>query len=160
MGKIFSKIEKVMTDFSILEKIFLKIENLMCVFRAYINRSQSIKPVACPCQFGFCAQFHGYIHHYRVVQWSPMTSVHTFHSSNYIPQLGLIQQSWECFPTHFACLKHLRCVMIINRTPWTKEVSWCSWLSRQSNTLKVSGSNPGDAIVQFNMHCFWLQNCV
>ncbi|CAN0924076.1 hypothetical protein LINGRAHAP2_LOCUS33941, partial [Linum grandiflorum] len=21
-------------------------------------------------------------------------------------------------------------------------VSWCSWLSRQSNTLKVSGSNP------------------
>ena len=27
----------------------------------------------------------------------------------------------------------------------TKVVSWCSWLSRQSNTLKVSGSNPGDA---------------
>ena len=26
------------------------------------------------------------------------------------------------------------------------KVSWCSWLSRQSNTLKVSGSNPGDAI--------------
>jgi hypothetical protein len=26
-------------------------------------------------------------------------------------------------------------------------VSWCSWLSRQSNTLKVSGSNPGDAIL-------------
>jgi hypothetical protein len=25
------------------------------------------------------------------------------------------------------------------------KVSWCSWLSRQSNTLKVSGSNPGDA---------------
>ena len=25
-------------------------------------------------------------------------------------------------------------------------VSWCSWLSRQSNTLKVSGSSPGDAI--------------
>ncbi|KAJ7944874.1 hypothetical protein O6P43_034204, partial [Quillaja saponaria] len=24
--------------------------------------------------------------------------------------------------------------------------SWCSWLSRQSNTLKVSGSSPGDAI--------------
>ncbi|CAN1199463.1 Sugar transporter ERD6-like 5, partial [Linum perenne] len=24
--------------------------------------------------------------------------------------------------------------------------SWCSWLSRQSNTLKVSGSNPGEAI--------------
>ncbi|KAA0033920.1 hypothetical protein E6C27_scaffold43059G001110 [Cucumis melo var. makuwa] len=24
-------------------------------------------------------------------------------------------------------------------------VSWCSWLSRQSNTLKVSGSSPGDA---------------
>ena len=24
-------------------------------------------------------------------------------------------------------------------------VSWCSWLSRQSNTLKVSGSNPGEA---------------
>ena len=28
-------------------------------------------------------------------------------------------------------------------------VSWCSWLSRQSNTLKVSGSNPGDAIFPF-----------
>ena len=28
-------------------------------------------------------------------------------------------------------------------------VSWCSWLSRQSNTLKVSGSSPGDAIVFF-----------
>ena len=28
-------------------------------------------------------------------------------------------------------------------------VSWCSWLSRQSNTLKVSGSNPGDAIRYF-----------
>ena len=28
-------------------------------------------------------------------------------------------------------------------------VSWCSWLSRQSNTLKVSGSNPGDAIFFF-----------
>ena len=28
-------------------------------------------------------------------------------------------------------------------------VSWCSWLSRQSNTLKVSGSNPGDAIFVF-----------
>lgn len=25
------------------------------------------------------------------------------------------------------------------------KVSWCSWLSRQSNTLKVSGSSPGDA---------------
>ena len=24
-------------------------------------------------------------------------------------------------------------------------MSWCSWLSRQSNTLKVSGSSPGDA---------------
>ena len=28
-------------------------------------------------------------------------------------------------------------------------VSWCSWLSRQSNTLKVSGSNPGDATFPF-----------
>jgi hypothetical protein len=27
----------------------------------------------------------------------------------------------------------------------TIKVSWCSWLSRQSNTLKVSGSNPGEA---------------
>jgi hypothetical protein len=25
-------------------------------------------------------------------------------------------------------------------------VSWCSWLSRQSNTLKVSGSSPGEII--------------
>jgi hypothetical protein len=28
-------------------------------------------------------------------------------------------------------------------------VSWCSWLSRQSNTLKVSGSNPGEANSSF-----------
>ena len=28
-------------------------------------------------------------------------------------------------------------------------MSWCSWLSRQSNTLKVSGSNPGDASLCF-----------
>ena len=25
----------------------------------------------------------------------------------------------------------------------TNQVEWCSWLSRQSNTLKVSGSSPG-----------------
>ena len=28
---------------------------------------------------------------------------------------------------------------------YISKVSWCSWLSRQSNTLKVSGSSPGDA---------------
>ncbi|MQL92993.1 hypothetical protein Taro_025646 [Colocasia esculenta] len=36
---------------------------------------------------------------------------------------------------------------------WRKsstKVSWCSWLSRQSNTLKVSGSSPGDAIAHFS----------
>ena len=31
----------------------------------------------------------------------------------------------------------------------SKEVSWCSWLSRQSNTLKVCCSNPGDAMFFF-----------
>ena len=31
----------------------------------------------------------------------------------------------------------------------SKMVLWCSWLSRQSNTLKVSGSNPGEAIFSF-----------
>ncbi|PPD93221.1 hypothetical protein GOBAR_DD09843 [Gossypium barbadense] len=29
-------------------------------------------------------------------------------------------------------------------------VSWFSWLSRQSNTLKVSGSSPGDARIKGN----------
>ena len=29
------------------------------------------------------------------------------------------------------------------------KVSWCSWLSRQFNTLKVSGSSPGDANIFF-----------
>ncbi|KAJ3681293.1 hypothetical protein LUZ60_015782 [Juncus effusus] len=33
-------------------------------------------------------------------------------------------------------------------------VSWCSWLSRQSNTLKVSGSNPGEAILFFHFSVF------
>ena len=44
-----------------------------------------------------------------------------------------------------------RWIILINRAPETKGVSWCSWLSRQSNTLKVSGSNPGDAIVRKNV---------
>ena len=33
----------------------------------------------------------------------------------------------------------------INFKHLNSEVSWCSWLSRQSNTLKVSGSSPGEA---------------
>ncbi|PPS03978.1 hypothetical protein GOBAR_AA16674 [Gossypium barbadense] len=33
-------------------------------------------------------------------------------------------------------------------------VSWCSWLSRQSNTLKVSGSSPGDATYCFSTFVF------
>ena len=37
--KNFSRIEKVMITFSIPEKIFLKIENLMCAFRVHINRT-------------------------------------------------------------------------------------------------------------------------
>jgi hypothetical protein len=31
-------------------------------------------------------------------------------------------------------------------------VSWCSWLSRQSNTLKVPSSNLGEAIFHFFFH--------
>lgn len=44
----------------------------------------------------------------------------------------------------------------------SKTVEWCSWLSCQSNTLKVSGSNPGlinaiDDIILFVSFCFfWL----
>ena len=38
---------------------------------------------------------------------------------------------------------------VILRVITTNQVSWCSWLSRQSNTLKVSGSSPGDAIFLF-----------
>ena len=37
----------------------------------------------------------------------------------------------------------------INFKHLNSKVSWCSWLSRQSNTLKVSGSSPGDAIIFF-----------
>ena len=37
-GNIFSRIEKVMTAFSILKKIFLKTENLMCALRAHISK--------------------------------------------------------------------------------------------------------------------------
>ena len=36
---IFSGIEKVMPIFSISEKMFLKIESLMCALRAHINRT-------------------------------------------------------------------------------------------------------------------------
>lgn len=35
-------------------------------------------------------------------------------------------------------------------------VSWCSWLSRQSNTLKVSGSTPGEAILFTSLYLFYL----
>ena len=38
-GNIFSRIEKVMTAFSISEKIFPKTENLMCALRAHVNRT-------------------------------------------------------------------------------------------------------------------------
>ena len=44
-------------------------------------------------------------------------------------------------------------VIILINSFWltllSRLVSWCSWLSRQSNTLKVSGSSPGDAILSF-----------
>ena len=39
LEKKISRIEKVMTAFSILEKMFLKIESLMCALRAHINRT-------------------------------------------------------------------------------------------------------------------------
>ena len=39
---IFSRIEKIMTAFSILKKMFPKTENLMCALRAHINRTQNI----------------------------------------------------------------------------------------------------------------------
>ena len=38
---------------------------------------------------------------------------------------------------------------------YIKKVSWCSWLSRQSNTLKVSGSNPGEAIFSKHFYIFF-----
>ena len=40
----FSRIEKVMTAFSIPEKMFLKIESLMCALRAHINRTHIRRP--------------------------------------------------------------------------------------------------------------------
>ena len=39
---IFSKIEKVVITFSIIEKIFPNIENLMCVLRTHINQTHII----------------------------------------------------------------------------------------------------------------------
>ena len=33
---------------------------------------------------------------------------------------------------------------------WCNEVSWCSWSSRQSNTLKASGSSPDEANLCFS----------
>lgn len=37
-------------------------------------------------------------------------------------------------------------------------VSWCSWLSRQSNTLKVSGSSPGEAKFPLSFLLFSFSN--
>ena len=42
---------------------------------------------------------------------------------------------------------HVRFWNLMNEIKKLSMVSWCSWLSRQSNTLKVSGSNPGEAIL-------------
>ena len=39
LEKIFLRIEKVLTAFSIFEKIFPKIDGLMCAFGAHINRT-------------------------------------------------------------------------------------------------------------------------
>ena len=43
LGNIFSRIEKIMTAFSISEKMFSKTESLICVLRTHINRTQVIK---------------------------------------------------------------------------------------------------------------------
>ena len=40
---IFLEIEKALPIFSIFEKIFLKMDCLMCAFRAYINRTHLFK---------------------------------------------------------------------------------------------------------------------
>jgi len=39
LEKNFSRIEKVITAFSIPEKMFSKIENLICALRVHINRT-------------------------------------------------------------------------------------------------------------------------
>ena len=44
LEKNFSRIEKVMTVFSISDKMFLKIESLMCALRAHINRTHILVP--------------------------------------------------------------------------------------------------------------------
>ena len=42
------------------------------------------------------------------------------------------------------CMGYSRLVWDSQPSKWS---SWCSWLSRQSNTLKVLGSNPGEDIL-------------
>ena len=46
------------------------------------------------------------------------------------------------------CMGYSRFVWDSQPSKWS---SWCSWLSRQSNTLKVLGSNPGEDI----LFCFF-----
>ena len=46
------------------------------------------------------------------------------------------------------CMGYSRLVWDSQPSKWS---SWCSWLSRQSNTLKVLGSNPGEDI----LFCFF-----
>ena len=57
-------------------------------------------------------------------------------------------------------------VQVNNCGIFQRMVEWCSWLSRQSNTLKVSGSSPGSissfffcSLVAFRLVSFFLVIC-
>ena len=86
--------------------------------------------------------------------WSlPLPAIHTH--KNIISWWDSHAMKWKLKPrrsyerkrqwraTSLIVRKH-QILMLINLN-YTIMVSWCSWLSRQSNTLKVSGSSPGDA---------------
>ena len=57
-----------------------------------------------------------------------------------------LRSTMKSIPCH--CMGYSRLVWDSQPSKWS---SWCSWLSRQSNTLKVLGSNPGEDI----LFCFF-----
>ena len=60
-----------------------------------------------------------------------------------------INSSFRVFTSLLSTVKNDKknCFLFVHAN--VHKVSWCSWLSRQSNTLKVSGSNSGEAIYLF-----------
>ena len=60
-----------------------------------------------------------------------------------VPRIYLIMEKMTISLRRLISISHVW--SLIHSFLYVYKVSWCRWLSHQSNTLKVSGSNPGEA---------------